>query len=173
MKVGPLEDGQHFRHNFALGYKIKILTMHVLLMLILDESISSRLLLLGILDDVYALDGSILIKLSSQLALACVVVNSGDKQCLEGIPSLWSIWIPDGNLLLQLVRDLFRLLLLSPLPPLLPCLDLDRSRSVHRILEQVNILGDPLVVVGLLLLMRKFVHRGQVGDRIPRGKQRQ
>ena len=147
--------------------------MHVLLVFILDEGISSWLLFLGVLDDINALDSSILVKLSPQFTLTCVVVDSGNKQSLERIASLRGIWIPDCNLLLQLVGDLFRLLLLPPLPPLLPGLDLDGGGRVHRVLEQVDVLGDPLVVVGLLLLVRQLVHRGKVGDRISRGKQRQ
>lgn len=112
------------------------LTMHVALVFILYECIAARLAF-AILNHLYLLDWTKLLKLTPQLGLGCVVVlkieaetwefnnlstfsalfiaktyNSGNKQRLEwifgGIGK--TIWIPYCDFTLQLVGDLFSLL---------------------------------------------------------------
>ena len=124
--------------------KYEILTMHVLLRLIFNERVSSWFLLLGVLDNADAFNVSVLLKLSLQFAFACVEIDSSNKQRLEGVPDV-PLRVPHSDLLLELVGHLLSLLLLPPLPPLLPALHLDRGGSVHRVLEQVDVLGDTLV----------------------------
>jgi len=75
--------------------------MHVLLMFVFYESVSSWLLVFLAHDEVNALYVSILLKLSSQFTLTCVVVDSCNKEGFERITSFFfgGIWVPDGDLL--------------------------------------------------------------------------
>ena len=86
-----------------------VLTVHVLLLLVLNEGVASWLVVLLVHDDVDALDVAVLLKLPPQLALARVEVDSGHKQGSEWVRGLSVnsiVGVPDCYLLLQLVGNL-------------------------------------------------------------------
>ena len=158
---------------FNIVMIIWVLTVHILLMLIFNEGITSRFSIFSVVNHLDALDRPILLKLSSQLALAGVEVHPCSKESFEGIPhgGIYCIWIPESNFLLQLVSNLFSFLSFSSLSSFFSSLHSYRCWGVNRIFEQMDIVSNALVVVGLFLLMWKFVHRRHVGDRVTGGKQ--
>lgn len=137
------------------------LTMHVALVFILYECIAARLAF-AILNHLYLLDWTKLLKLTPQLGLGCIVVlkieaemsefnnmstfsalfiaktyNSGHKQRLErifgGIRK--TIRIPNCDFTLQLVGDLFSLLTTTSFESFLLRLDSSWRWSVFWILK--------------------------------------
>merc|ERR1719244_1780561 len=130
------------------------------------ECISSWLLVFLIHDEVNALYVPILFKLSPQFTLACVIVDSSGKKGFERVASFFlrCIWIPNGNFLFQLVCHLFSFLLLSPFPPFFSGFHLDRCRSVNRVLKEMDILSDTLIVVSLSLFVGELSEGREKGD---------
>merc|ERR1719474_453956 len=83
------------------------------------------------------------------------------------------IWVPQSDFLLQFICNLFTFLLLSPIFSFISCLNLNGSRCVHRILEQMNKLCYSTIIVRDFLLEWEFVHGWEVGDWVSWRKQRQ
>ena len=153
-----------FNFEIRVERRQMILTMHFLFTLVLDEGVAPGFVILGVLHHVDALNLSVLLKFPLQLGLAGVVVDPRYKQSLEWISRhfLGVARIPHGDLLFKLVGNLLGFLLLPSVPPLLPGLHLYRGGGVDGVLEEMDELSDPMVIVSLLLLMRQLVRRWQV-----------
>ena len=61
--------------------------MHVSFVLILDERVSTRFAIVGIVNHSNSFDGSVRLEFSSQFRFGCVVVDPSDEERLEGISS--------------------------------------------------------------------------------------
>merc|ERR1719206_1145281 len=146
---------QHPSPVYFLSIGVFIRGVHILLMLIFDESIASRLSILSVVNHLDALHRTILLKLASQLALTSVEVYPCSKQSFEGIPhgGIYCIRIPESNFLLQLIGNLFSFLFFSSFSSFFSGLHTHRSWGVHRILKKMNIVRNTLIVVGLFLLV--------------------
>ena len=78
-------------------------------MLIFNKAITLRLPSLFVWNHLDLFDHAIRLKLAPELGLAGVVVDPADVQGLEGVGggNFVGVGIPEGNLLLQLVGNLF------------------------------------------------------------------
>ena len=86
-----------------------VLTVHILLMLILNKGVSPRLPRFLVMNHPDGLDRSIRVEFASQLGLRSVVIDPGHKKCLELVLSRLGVscGVPQGDLLLQFVSYLF------------------------------------------------------------------
>lgn len=145
--------------NESSEVQSRVLTVHITLMLILNEGVSSRLGGVDVVDDDNALDWPVHLELPPQLRFGCVVVlvrrkrvsldgerptaardtyDSRDEERFERIFGgvLQLCRVPHRDLALEFVGDLLGLLLPPALHPLLACLDASRRRRVFRILRR-------------------------------------
>ena len=87
----------------------RILTMHIPFMLIFNKAITLRLPSLLVMYHLDLFDRTVSLELAPDLRLAGVEVDSADEQSLEGVGRRLLVrrGVPESDLLLQLVRDLF------------------------------------------------------------------
>ena len=107
--------------------------MHISLVLVLYEGVAAWLSCVKILDEMNALDRSELLELPPQFCLGGVIVYPCLEERFERVLVLGGVflrvWVPECDLLLQLVRHLFLLFLMLYFQSLASKLGLERNEG--------------------------------------------